>query len=1026
MILLRVISFLILLSSLAQSACSSYKESFIINEINTFDDWVELYRNPQNPPPTSLSNWSVTVCSNNQASSCETKSFSYNQYTDGSFPIITFSNGIIPANKSVEILVKDNSGNIVDYFNIKQGNNAISTVLQSNASQCGFNSIATPCKYYSSANSGQRDIARIPDGGCSYQEYTGSGAGTKNSCNSCNISPSLNTCWVENFASANIANNWTIIKQDNYVPQVVNGKLMLTNNSGNIATGMTLGGQLPADNNFLSIEFEQNAYGGTGADGITLALSNAAITPIAGAFGGSLGYAQKTGINGFAGGWLGFGMDEYGNFSNPTEGRSLIGPGARSDAFAIRGSGSGTTGYDYIAGTTTLSPGIDVTTSSTPAPGHKYRLSINTYNAQTWVKVERDTTGTGSSYSTIINWADATQSAISPQNFRLSLTGSTGGSTNYHSVDNFTLKASDCGTIGQLINPPSSLFDAWDTFRSISDRNISTKIVNKPFSLTIAALNSSGTAFQDFNGTVCATLVNQAGSTIATAIAPLLFTNQHTSTASFSLNRAIGGSDSAGIKLYWKKNVNTTCPLTGEDNTTIASDRFAIRPASFALITNNAVAGVDFNVSFSAPIFGASTPSSDYNESVGSSFDVTYAEHNASCVLGTFNPVLNSSWSFSNGSKALRTRYNEVGVVDINISDAAKLCNSKFARVDCNDGDVTGFYTALSDLPIGTTVAQIAIKPHHFDLNTTLTNVNGGAFTYLSTDLNMSAKLDLNVTAKNAEGNTTKNYDKGCYAKTTTLTLPHSVVPTPLTKIFYTENLSGINTNVSASSDLNLSLPSTIFTQGAAPLSLNLNFDRNSSKPLNPFDFTFSNSSITDADNVTGSNIPSGTATFLYGRARAYDIRTDQSPTLNPVELEVYSSSPASYVIGMPQNVLNWYRNLNHNLALQGSVLRGGFSAGATDNNINVSPSPLNGLHSIGITSSTHQTVHLDINPWLWYSPSANYSYTGACTMHPCFDYQFFGTAINSSGVQSGTFQGADFNLAPAKTIIKKGVKVFR
>jgi MSHA biogenesis protein MshQ len=1016
MILLRFISFLIFFSSLAQSACSSYKESFIINEINTFDNWVELYRNPKNPPPTSLSNWSVTVCNDNDINTCETKSFNYNQYTNGSFPIITFSNGKIPANRSVEVLVKDNSGNVIDYFNIQQGNNPASTVLESNASQCGFNSTATPCKYYYSSNSGQRDIARIPDGGCSYQEFTGSGTNTKNTCNSCNISPSLNTCWVENFASANISNNWTIIKQDNYVPQVVNGKLMLTVKSGNIATGMTLGGQLPADNNFLNIEFEQNAYGGTGADGITLALSNSAITPIAGAFGGSLGYAQRTGINGFAGGWLGFGMDEYGNFSNPTEGR-IGGPGFKVDSFAIRGSGSGTTGYNYIAGTSTLSPGIDVTATQSPAPGHKYRLSINTYNAQTWVKVERDTTGTGLSYSTIINWADATQSATSPQNFRLNLTGSTGGSTNYHSVDNFTLNSVNCGTICQLINPPSSLFDAWDTFRSISDRNISTKIVNKPFNLAITALNSTGTALQDFNGTVCATIINQSGNTIATATTPLFFTNQNTSTASFSLNRAIGENDSAGIKLYWKKNVNTTCPLTGEDNTTIASDRFAVRPASFTINAPNAIAGVDFNLTFTAPNF-SSTASIDYNETVGSSFDVTYAEHNASCPMGTFTPVLENGWSFANGSKGLTTRYDEVGVIDVNISDESKPCSTKYARADCDDGDVTGFYNSLTDLPIGTTQAQITIKPHHFDLNATLSNSNGAAFTYLSTDLNMSAKLDLNITAKNGEGNTTKNYDKGCYAKSTTLTLPHSIVPTPLTKILYTENLSGINTSVSASNDLNLSLPITIFTQGLAPLSVDLNFDRNSSKPLNPFDFSFSNSSITDTDNVTGSSIPSGTATFVYGRTRAYDIKTDQTPAPNPIEIEVYGkNSTHTFLNNKPQNVLYWYRNTDHNAFLN-AVLSGT----ATDPIINIDTTmklPNNGLHEIYIVNdnqvTSKQTITLVLPSWLTISPANN-----------TFIYQFFGTSLNNSGVQSGTFQGADFNLTPAKTIIKKGVKVFR
>ena len=52
------------------------------------------------------------------------------------------------------------------------------------------------------------------------------------------------------------------------------------------------------------MEFDYYAYDGNGADGIAINFSDASISPSAGAFGGSLGYAQKTGIDGFAGGWL--------------------------------------------------------------------------------------------------------------------------------------------------------------------------------------------------------------------------------------------------------------------------------------------------------------------------------------------------------------------------------------------------------------------------------------------------------------------------------------------------------------------------------------------------------------------------------------------------------------------------------------------------------------------------------------------------------------------------------------------------
>lgn len=874
--------------------------------------------------------------------------------------------------------------------------------------------------------------------------------GSNRTCSSCDA-PALNNCGTENFSeystSVPLTANWNIITATNYTPNVQNGRLVLSNTTPAISTALTLRGSLPASNNYLEITFQSFAYGGNGADGMTVTLSDASVTPSAGAFGGSLGYAQKSnpgsdcttvgGCPGFAGGWLGFGLDEYGNFSNPTEGR-IGGPGAIVDSFSIRGTGSGLSGYNYIAGTATLTPGIDNTagTPANPLPGHYYRLTIDTRNSSTLVKVERDT---GSGYTSIIPWTNATQAAAAPANYLLSLTASTGASTNYHAADNLTLKALSCGSI-QII-PPSirGQFDAWDTFRSISDRNISTKIVAKAFDLNISSLNASRDALQDYNGTVCVRLTNSADQNI-TGWNKLLFSNVKNMPTTFTLNRAIGGSDSASVDIHWKNNTNTACPLALETDTAHSSDRFSVRPASFALSAPNAVAGSDFNITFTAPNF-STTASTEYNETVGNSFDVAYTEHNASCRLPTaqFTPDLSSGWSFINGTKAVTTRYNEVGVVDINISDTSKACNSRYAKIDCDDADVSGFYNTLTDLPIGTAQAQITVKPHHFDLNATLVNSGSGAFTYLSTDLNMSSKLDLNVTAKNEQNITTLNYDKGCYAKTTTLTLPHSTVPNPLSTILVHENLSNINTNISKSSPINLSFNKTIFTQGLAPLNLLINFDRSRSQPLNPFDFNLSSATLTDSDGTTGTTTPKGTANYVYGRARAYDIKTDQSPISNPIELEIYSSSTTGYVSSMPQNVLYWYRNLNHNTLSQGSILSGDDYSSTTQtgpsSTITINPlliSPLNGLHNVRITNPdaiAHAIVHLTIPSWLWYSTVNNYDISNGttCMQHPCFDYQYFGTSsTNLTGVNSGTFQGSDFTLTPAKTIIKKGVKVFR
>ncbi|WP_133467273.1 DUF6701 domain-containing protein [Herminiimonas fonticola] len=230
-------------------------------------------------------------------------------------------------------------------------------------------------------------------------------------------------------------------------PAIVNNRLRLTNNSAQVSTYATLQRLFPAAGNKIVIEFMQYSYAGTGADGMGIVLSDAAESPIAGAFGGSLGYAPKqtslggdTTHEGFSGGWLGVALDEFGNYSSNTEGRSGgSAPGFTPDSVAIRGSGSGFTGYSYLRGTGTLPVGIDNAASATAAPGHKYRIIVDhSDGVHAWTSVERDTTGTGNSYGFVVPAFDAKaesgQAAV-PTNWSISYTGATGGSGNIHEID---------------------------------------------------------------------------------------------------------------------------------------------------------------------------------------------------------------------------------------------------------------------------------------------------------------------------------------------------------------------------------------------------------------------------------------------------------------------------------------------------------------------------------------------------------------------------------------------------------------
>jgi hypothetical protein len=606
--------------------------------------------------------------------------------------------------------------------------------------------------------------------------------------------------------------------------------------------------------------------------------------------------------------------------------------------------------------------------------------------------------------------------------------------SNESAGDNFNGSVRTCNDC--TIIPTAVAFDAWDIFRSISDRKISTKIVGKDFNLAVTSLDQTLSALQSFNGTVCVQLLTFATNS---ELARQCKAWSNVTTNTYGPFNILQASDDTKVRIAWKKDdMSGTFNVGSEDNSSIASDYFAIRPDSFAITASNAIAGTGFNIIFSAPVFNVpNTPSSSYNETSGNSFDVNISEHNASCTQGIFTATATpASFSFFNGTATVTTHYSEVGILDINISDLSKSCTSRFAHVDCNDANVAGYYNSTIDLPIGFAQKSITVTPHHFDVIAALSNAVTG-FTYLSTDLNMSADLNITVTAQTEGNTTTKNYNTLCYAQPTNYSiqyLPLSIAPSG-----NLANLNYFETNTSTSSSVatvatafNLNnLPNSIFgtdINGSAKLNIKINFDRSSSKPVNPFDLNIASVIATDSSVSGNDSAGIGNATFIYGRVHPYDITNNVGYAPNPVEFEVYSTaSNGYYVNGMPQNVLHWYRNTNHSSNIGGSVRAGGFSAGLND--INVSPGSFqNGTQIVTVTSSVDQTVHLDINSWLWYSlnPIKSYNYGTDCTQHPCFQYKYTNTTGGVKGVSSGSFQGSDFGMTPAQNITNKGVKLFR
>ncbi|HXA46557.1 MAG TPA: hypothetical protein VNW52_02920, partial [Burkholderiaceae bacterium] len=106
-----------------------------------------------------------------------------------------------------------------------------------------------------------------------------------------------------------------------------NGALRLTNASGNQAGAIvyqsTFASNAGIAITFTAMSYDGNSYtgadgGSNGADGLSFFLLDASVSPIhIGQFGGSLGYSCSQSKGGGAtGGYIGLGIDEYGNFLN--------------------------------------------------------------------------------------------------------------------------------------------------------------------------------------------------------------------------------------------------------------------------------------------------------------------------------------------------------------------------------------------------------------------------------------------------------------------------------------------------------------------------------------------------------------------------------------------------------------------------------------------------------------------------------------------------------------------------------------
>ncbi|MEO8261505.1 MAG: CARDB domain-containing protein [Pseudolysinimonas sp.] len=210
----------------------------------------------------------------------------------------------------------------------------------------------------------------------------------------------------------------------------------------------------------ISVVFEQYQYGGNGADGIGFFLVDGATNlTVAGGNGGSLGYTQRSGVDGIRGGYIGVGLDVFGNFYADGEGKGQNCPaGQRApsvgtgpiapNVVTLRGPGSGRNGYCYQASTTNPASDPHKPTSTLPGslrapngttnPAVARRL-VNVQvtpapNARVIVQIDF---GTGNGWQEVLN---RPAPANAPSTYKFGFTGATGSVTDVHLLRNVVVQ----------------------------------------------------------------------------------------------------------------------------------------------------------------------------------------------------------------------------------------------------------------------------------------------------------------------------------------------------------------------------------------------------------------------------------------------------------------------------------------------------------------------------------------------------------------------------------------------------------
>ncbi len=765
-------------------------------------------------------------------------------------------------------------------------------------------------------------------------------------------------CFEDHFDNG-LDSKWRVLRsRGGFTPEIVNvdgdNRLRITDTSKNLATTITKDFEFETSQNLIIVEFDYYNYGGCGgdhggigsygADGIVNILfdSSTGPSPVPGGSGGSMGYAQYNGNTpGFEGGWLGLGIDEYGNFGNCNERRIGGLPDTSCDSGSgfsaqnhtntavIRGDGSGMSGYEFLKG-------VELSDIGQPSVAAKRSDKLDDYDsgrykftvdardpAHLYLRLERDLRD-GNGFQVILEQFDAKDSqynqGTTPEKIRYAISSGTGGGCNNHELSWIRLKG-NCAPYGLSV---TGLFDAWDTFRHTtptvpSDKNISTKIVNKPFNIQLVSYNEDKTGYETKISTVEAAIYHSGSTTNPISSNSVTFDigTSDQQIANFTVDHA-DPSAFVGFKLCGRVDENddyyllsfetcaglTTvydCYSTVVRNSPVwrlcqSSDNFAIRPKKFNIANTplipaaTIIAGIGYDINYTA-LDENNDPTLGYSQSENGSFEIVTAlpdPTKTSCINQDIN--MTPDVVFHDGQyDGSQTYFGTIGDFNLSLNEVD---GSEFAKIDADDTPFSNGTGSSEERFINPfVISSMHIVPSGYTITSVLSNAHvspGTAFTYLNNisgtgDEAMAAKLNVTIQAIIADGTPAENYESSCYASQTTLEIDYNlsaIIPDgTLTKLLYkipaltidSHTLLSTPTSTPNNGTITESIPSAIFSDGSlgqATISLALNFDRTYNGKVNPFYMNIGDINLTETDAEVSSTAENTDANITYYFAR--------------------------------------------------------------------------------------------------------------------------------------------------------------